>query len=189
MGKACPGLEVKIANPDADGIGDLCVRGKSVFRGYYKDPEATAAVFDEEGYFNTGDSARIDAEGRIFLMGRKKNTIVLPNGKNICPEEVENVIETNLDFAEDIVVYRADLRTGNATREMLCAGLYIPDEEQRANRDAITAAMRKVNELLPDYKRIEYIELPTAAYEKTSTRKIKRAGLPTVCSGEGINLL
>ena len=189
VGKACPGLEVKIANPDADGIGDLCVRGKSVFRGYYKDPEATAAVFDEEGYFNTGDSARIDAEGRIFLMGRKKNTIVLPNGKNICPEEVENVIETNLDFAEDIVVYRADLRTGNATREMLCAGLYIPDEEQRANRDAIAAAMRKVNELLPDYKRIEYIELPTAAYEKTSTRKIKRAGLPTVCSGEGINLL
>ena len=188
VGKACPGLEVKIANPDADGIGDLCVRGKSVFRGYYKDPEATAAVFDEEGYFNTGDSARIDAEGRIFLMGRKKNTIVLPNGKNICPEEVENVIETNLDFAEDIVVYRADLRTGNATREMLCAGLYIPDEEQRANRDAIAAAMRKVNELLPDYKRIEYIELPTAAYEKTSTRKIKRAGLPTECSGKGISL-
>ncbi|MBR2478065.1 MAG: AMP-binding protein, partial [Bacteroidales bacterium] len=61
VGKPCPGLQVKIASPDADGIGDLCVKGKSVFKEYYKDPEATAAVFDEEGFFNTGDSARIDS--------------------------------------------------------------------------------------------------------------------------------
>lgn len=188
VGKACPGLEVKIANPDENGIGDLCVRGKSVFREYYKDPEATAAVFDEEGFFNTGDSARIDSEGRIFLMGRKKNTIVLPSGKNICPEEVENVIETNLDFAEDIVVYQAKLHVGAAESDVLCAGLYIPDEAQRADRDAIVAAMKRVNALLPDYKQIEYVELPDAAYEKTSTRKIKRAGLPTECSGKGISL-
>lgn len=188
VGKACPGLEVKIANPDENGIGDLCVRGKSVFREYYKDPEATAAVFDAEGFFNTGDSARIDAQGRIFLMGRKKNTIVLPSGKNICPEEVENIIETNLDFAEDIVVYQAEYRVGNATRDVLCAGIYIPDEAQRADRGAITAAMKRVNALLPDYKQIEYVELPASGYEKTSTRKIKRAGLPTVCSGEGISL-
>ena len=189
VGKACPGIEVKIANPDADGIGDLCVRGKSVFREYYKDPEATKAVFDADGFFNTGDSARIDAQGRIFLMGRKKNTIVLPSGKNICPEEVENVIETNLDFAEDIVVYQAEYKAGNSSREVLCAGLYIPDEAVRADRDAIAAAMKKVNATLPDYKRIEYIELPDAGYEKTSTRKIKRAGLPTVCSGEGITMM
>ena len=188
VGKACPGLEVKIANPDADGIGDLCVRGKSVFREYYKDPEATKAVFDAEGFFNTGDSARIDAQGRIFLMGRKKNTIVLPSGKNICPEEVENVIETNLDFADDIVVYQAKLRVGAAESDVLCAGLYISDEAQRADRDAIAAAMKRVNALLPNYKQIEYIELPDAAYEKTSTRKIKRAGLPTECSGKGISL-
>ena len=188
VGKACPGLEVKIANPDEDGIGDLCVRGKSVFREYYKDPEATAAVFDAEGYFNTGDSARIDAQGRIFLMGRKKNTIVLPSGKNICPEEVENVIETGMDFADDIVVYRAEQRVGNAIREVLVAGLYISDEAVRADREKIAATMRRINANLPDYKQIEYIELPATGYEKTSTRKIKRAGLPTVCSGEGINL-
>ena len=188
VGKPCPGLEVKIANPDADGIGDLCVRGKSVFREYYKDPEATKAVFDAEGFFNTGDSARIDAQGRIFLMGRKKNTIVLPSGKNICPEEVENVIETNLDFADDIVVYQAKLQVGAAVSDVLCAGLYISDEAQRADHDAIAAAMKRVNALLPNYKQIEYIELPDAAYEKTSTRKIKRAGLPTECSGKGISL-
>ena len=121
-------------------------------------------------------------------MGRKKNTIVLPSGKNICPEEVENVIETGMDFAEDIVVYRAEQRVGNASREVLVAGLYISDEAIRADREKIAATMRRINANLPDYKQIEYIELPATGYEKTSTRKIKRAGLPTVCSGEGINL-
>lgn len=188
VGKPCPGLEVKIANPDEEGIGDLCVRGKSVFREYYKDPEATAAVFDEEGFFNTGDSARIDAQGRIILMGRKKNTIVLANGKNVCPEEIENIIETYVDIAEDIVVYQARLRVGAAESDVLCAGLYIPDEAQRADRDTIVRLMRKANAQLPGYKQIDYVELPETGYEKTSTRKIKRAGLPTTCSGKGISL-
>ena len=189
VGKPCPGIRVKIADPDADGIGDLCVKGPSVFREYYKDPEATAAVFDEEGYFNTGDSARIDDRGRIFLMGRKKNTIVLENGKNICPEEVENIIETYLDYADDIVVYPATYTNGNASRDILCAGLFISDEARRADRYAIETDLRRVNGILPDYKRIEYIELPSEPYEKTSTRKIRRTSLPTTCSGKGINLM
>ena len=189
VGKPCPSLQVKIANPDGDGIGDLCVKGPSVFREYYKDPEATAAVFDAEGFFNTGDSARIDAKGRIFLMGRKKNTIVLANGKNVCPEEVENVIEKNLDYADDIVVYQCVYDSGHAQREILCAGLYISDAEKRADRSAIKSDMEKVNAELPDYKRIEYVELPDTGYEKTSTRKIKRTQLPSVCSGNGLNLI
>ena len=189
VGRPCPAMQVKIANPDENGIGDLCVKGPSVFREYYKDPEATEAVFDEEGFFNTGDSARIDEKGRIFLMGRKKNTIVLESGKNICPEEVENVIETNIDYADDIVVYQATFNSGVASRSVLCAGLYISDEEIRADRARIEADLRKINTLLPDYKRIEYIELPSAPYEKTSTRKIKRTLLPSACSGEGINLI
>ena len=189
VGKPCPGLQVKIANPDGEGIGDLCVKGKSVFKEYYKDPEATASVFDADGYFNTGDSARIDAKGRIFLMGRKKNTIVLESGKNICPEEVENIIETNLDYADDIVVYQARLQQGNATSDVLCAGLYISDDACRADRARIEADLRKVNEQLPDYKKLSYIELPDEAYEKTSTRKIKRTKLPAECSGNGILLM
>jgi long-chain acyl-CoA synthetase len=188
VGRPCPGLQVKIANPDENGIGDLCVKGKSVFKEYYKDPEATAAVFDADGFFNTGDSARIDAKGRIILMGRKKNTIVLESGKNICPEEVENIIESRLDYADDIVVYQARLSEGNATSNVLCAGLYISDEAIRADRARIEDDLRKVNELLPDYKQINYIELPAEAYEKTSTRKIKRTTLPAQCSGKGIVL-
>lgn len=182
VGRPCPGLEAKLVNVDSDGIGELCIRGKSVSQGYYKDPEATAAVFDKDGFFNTGDSAKIDSKGRILLMGRKKNTIVLSNGKNICPEEVENIIETNLDYAEDIVVYQASFKG----REVLCAGLYISDEARRADRKALAADIAKVNAVLPSYKRIEYVELPAAAYEKTSTRKIKRTQLPAECSGEGL---
>ena len=135
VGRPCPGLEAKLVNVDSDGIGELCIKGKSVSQGYYKDPEATAAVFDKDGFFNTGDSAKIDSNGRILLMGRKKNTIVLSNGKNICPEEVENIIETNLDYAEDIVVYQASFKG----REVLCAGLYISDEARRADRKALAA--------------------------------------------------
>ena len=182
VGRPCPGLEAKLVNVDSDGIGELCIRGKSVSQGYYKDPEATAAVFDKDGFFNTGDSAKIDSKGRILLMGRKKNTIVLSNGKNICPEEVENIIETNLDYAEDIVVYQASFKG----REVLCAGLYISDEARRADRKALAADIAKVNAVLPSYKRIEYVELPASAYEKTSTRKIKRTQLPAECSGEGL---
>lgn len=189
VGKPCPGLQVKIASPDADGIGDLCVKGKSVFKEYYKDPEATAAVFDEEGFFNTGDSARIDSKGRIFLVGRKKNTIVLENGKNVCPEEIENVIETNMGYADEIAVYQAELKVGNVSRSVICAGIFIKDEQERGNRRAIEADMERINALLPDYKRIEYVELPSSEYQKTSSRKIVRKNLPQNCSGEGILLM
>lgn len=189
VGKPCPGLQVKIASPDADGIGDLCVKGKSVFKEYYKDPEATAAVFDEEGFFNTGDSARIDSKGRIFLVGRKKNTIVLENGKNVCPEEIENVIETNMGYADEIAVYQAELKVGNVLRSVICAGIFIKDEQERGNRRAIEADMERINALLPDYKRIEYVELPSSEYQKTSSRKIIRKNLPQNCSGEGILLM
>lgn len=189
VGKPCPGLQVKIASPDVDGIGDLCVKGKSVFKEYYKDPEATAAVFDEEGFFNTGDSARIDSRGRIFLVGRKKNTIVLENGKNVCPEEIENVIESNMGYADEIAVYQAQLKVGNACRNVICAGIFIKDEEARGNREAIEADMRKINALLPDYKQIEYVELPSTEYAKTSSKKIVRKNLPQDCSGKGIMMM
>ena len=189
VGKPSPGLQVKIANPDENGIGDLCVKGKSVFKEYYNDPEATAAVFDEEGFFNTGDSARIDSKGRIFLVGRKKNTIVLDNGKNICPEEVENVIEANLDYADEIVVYQAELTVGKVAQHIICASIFIKDEQMRAQRDEIKGDIEKINVLLPDYKRIAYVELPDVEFEKTSSRKIKRSVLPCTCSGNGLTMM
>lgn len=184
VGKPCPGLEAKLINVNEEGVGELCIRGKSVAMGYYKDEEATRKVFMEDGFFNTGDSARINAEGRIFLVGRKKNTIVLENGKNICPEEVENVIESNLSYADEVVVYHPTYDG----RPLLCAGLYISDETRRADRDAILSDIKKANSLLPSYKRIDYIEIAEKPYEKTSIRKIKRALLPDKCTPDGIKV-
>lgn len=186
VGKTCPGLEAKLANVDEDGIGELCFRGKSVAMGYYKDEEATKAAFDQDGFFNTGDSAYFGKNGDIYLIGRKKNTIVLPCGKNLCPEEVENAIEANVPYADDIVVYQASYK--NVSQNVLCAGLYINDEKIRADRARVEADIKKVNATLPSYKRIDYVELPAEAYEKTSSHKIRRATLPSTCSADGIRI-
>lgn len=174
VGKACPGLETKLINVDEDGVGELCVRGKSVSSGYYKDEEATEAVFMEDGFFNTGDLAKIDAEGKIFMTGRKKNAIVLENGKNISPEEIETEIQNTLPYCKDIVVYVADYDNGKTVRQVLCAGVFIEDEEYKNNKEKIAEDFKALNKKMPNYKQIEYINLAEEEYVKTSTRKIKR---------------
>ncbi|MBE5735380.1 MAG: hypothetical protein E7361_02925 [Clostridiales bacterium] len=172
VGKACPNLEVKLADINEDGVGELCVKGKSVTQGYYKDEEATKQVFDEEGFFHTGDLARIDKKGRIFLSGRKKNVIVLDNGKNVCPEEIELEVMNNIDYAKECVAYIGTY--GESEKEGICLGLFIEDEEVRGNRDKIQEDFRALNKKLPSYKQINYINIVDNEYEKTSTKKIKR---------------
>lgn len=186
VGKPCPSFRIKIDGHSADGVGELCVKGPSVTKGYYKDPEATAQVFDEDGYFHTGDIAYLDGQGRLILVGRKKNTIILDSGKNISPEEVENIIEVHLDYVTDVVVYLA--KYGDTQKKVLCAGLYIKDEDKRRQRDAITRDIQMINKILPSYKNISYVELPDEEYPKTSSKKVKRASLPVKCSGNGIKI-
>ena len=186
VGRACPSLEAKIERAGEDGVGELCIRGASVSKGYYKDPEATAKAFTADGFFNTGDSARIDSEGRIFLMGRKKNTIVLSSGKNVCPEEIENVVEANLPYVDEAAVYQATYEVGGNESSAIVCGIYISDETVRSESDRIREDILKVNSILPSYMRIEYVELPKSEYEKTSTKKIRRASLPEKCSGNGL---
>lgn len=173
IGKACPKLSVKIDKPDENGVGELCVKGDSVSSGYYKDEEATKKSFDKDGFFHTGDSARIDSKGRIFLSGRKKNTIVLENGKNVYPEEIENEIDNNLDYVKESVVYDAEIIVGKEERKVICAGLFL-DPEQHKTNDEIKNDILKLNQKLPVYKRIAYVDIVDSEYEKTSTRKIKR---------------
>ena len=186
VGKPCPSFNVKIESRSVDGVGELCVKGPSVFKGYYKDEEATAQVFDDEGYFHTGDIAYLDGQGRLILVGRKKNTIILDSGKNISPEEVENIIEVHLDYVTDVVVYAA--KYGDTQKRVLCAGLYVKDEEKRRQRDAIARDIQMINKILPTYKNISYVELPDEEYPKTSSRKVKRTSLPVKCSGNGIKI-
>lgn len=187
VGYPAPRFEVRIDNPDEEGIGDLCVKGPSISSGYYKDEKATAEVFYSDGFFNTGDSARIDSKGRIFLVGRKKNTIVLESGKNVCPEEVENAVEAGLDYAAESIVYQASADA--AGRKFLVAAVYIPDEGARADRARIESDIRKVNATLPGYKRPDYVEILTEPLPRTSSKKLIRTGLPASCSGNGIEIL
>ena len=170
VGKVCPGLTTKLKNINEEGVGELCVKGKSVSLGYYKDEKATKEVFMEDGYFNTGDLARIDRNGYIFLTGRKKNAIVLANGKNISPEEIETEIQNTIPYCKDIVVYT----TTHKNNTILCAGVYIDDENIRTNKDKIKEDFIELNNKLPNYKQIQYVNLPNVEYVKTSTRKIKR---------------
>jgi len=188
VGRPCPQLQVRIDSPDENGVGDLCVKGLSVAKGYYKDEAATAAVFGADGFFNTGDSARIDSNGRIILLGRKKNSIVLENGKNVSPEEIENVIESKMGYVDDIIVYSAEWSENGSSRNVICAGLFIADEDIRNNTGKILDDVRRVNETLPDYKAVEYVELPAQEYPKTAMKKVKRINLPEKCSGEGIKV-
>jgi len=91
-GLPMPGVEIRVINKDEDGIGEFIARGPNVMLGYYKDPEATAEAIDEEGFFHTGDLGYIDEDGFVIITGRKKNVIVLKNGKNIYPEEIEALL-------------------------------------------------------------------------------------------------
>ena len=173
IGKVCPKLEAKIDSPDENGVGELCIKGESVAKGYYKDQEATESVFDDDGFFHTGDSAIIDKKGRIFLSGRKKNTIVLDNGKNVYPEEIETDIINTLDYLKEVVVYQGEIMDKNQTKTVICAGVYI-DSENAQPIEKIKQDFIAINQKLPGYKRIAYVDLVDSEYEKTSTRKIKR---------------
>ena len=121
--------------------GELCMRGDPVMMGYYKDPEATAEVIDPEGWFHTGDIARVEADGYMYLTGRKKNVIILDSGENVSPEELEKLLLPCPEILE-CVVCEEDHR--------ICARVYCAAENQQAVHDFITG----VNRTLPLYKRM-----------------------------------
>lgn len=175
VGHPMPGVEVKINNPDEDGIGELYARGPNIMLGYLDDEEANKEVF-VNGWFNTGDLARIDDEGYVFLTGRKKNVIVLKNGKNIYPEEIEQLIDKIPYVVENVVMGEEE---GDDYR-LVAHVVYDPEdaavkgkgvEEVQAIADA---DIEKVNEEMPSYKRIKQVYLRTEPFEKTTTQKIKR---------------
>ena len=107
VGTALDMDDVKIADPNEDGEGEICVKGPNVMLGYYKNEEATAEAFDEEGYFRTGDYGKLTKDRVIYITGRKKNLIILSNGKNVYPEEIENEL-VSVPGVQDIIVYEEE---------------------------------------------------------------------------------
>ena len=170
-------VEIKIENVNEDGIGEIAVKGPNVMLGYYKDEESTKEVI-RDGWFYTGDYGYIDKDGYVFVTGRKKNMIVLKNGKKIFPEELENNIN-KIDLVEECFVF--GLPKGD---DVLLSVKVKYDEEVMKEKYAdksmdevkeiIWEKIKETNKLLPKYKYVKNMILTNEEFIKTSTNKIKR---------------
>ncbi|WP_148894463.1 AMP-dependent synthetase/ligase [Geothermobacter ehrlichii] len=183
VGPLLEGVEVRIDNPNEEGIGEIVVRGPNVMQGYYKRPDETAEVLND-GWYRTGDLGRMDEDGYLSICGRVKNLIVTPNGKNVYPEEVENELLKSPYIAE-VMVYGHKV---SPTAEEVYAVIY-PDQEQLDNyqrerkkgplsradvEELIRREVLACGKRLADYKRIKKFTLRDDEFPKTTTRKIKR---------------
>ncbi len=179
IGKAFPSLEVKIDEPNEEGIGELLVKGPTVMLGYYNNEEATKEAIDEEGWFHTGDLAKIDKDEYIFISGRKKFVIVLKNGKNIYPEELETLVN-KIEGIKETFVYGKPEDDGDYKicakivydKEQMKELYNLEDEEQI--KDFVWQEVKKVNKTMPAYKYIREISITQKELIKTTTQKIKR---------------
>ena len=171
------GEKVKIANPDENGEGEICVKGPNVMMGYYKNPEATAAAFDEEGYFKTGDFGKLDEEGWIYITGRLKNLIILSNGKNVYPEEIETEI-SRIYGVNEVIVYEG-LNADGSSKDCIVAEIY-PDfdglkdhgitDVQKYFKDGVN----EINKRSAPYKKVQIVKIRNEEFEKNTSKKIVR---------------
>ncbi len=158
-------------------IGEIQVKGDNVMLGYYNNPEANAAVFTEDGWFRTGDVGYLDKDNYVYITGRIKFVIVLENGKNVFPEEIEEYLDTIEVISECCVVGR---KSENSDEVILTVVVYpdyskFPkDVDDDTVYEAIKKAINATNKKLPTYKQIKAIDIRKTEFEKTTTKKIKR---------------
>ena len=164
VGLPLPCNEIKIHDPDDEGVGEIYVRGANVMVGYYNDPEATAAAFDGD-WFRTGDFGRIDEDGFLFFVGRKKNLIVLSNGKNVSPEELEDRL-SRIAYVKEVLVYEENKK--------ITAEFFL-DEEVADAKERLKADVNAVNDTLPSFKRIRKTKVRDTEFPKTTTLKLIRS--------------
>ena len=180
VGHLLPGMEVRIAEPDEDGVGEICYKGDNVMLGYYKNPEATAEVM-EDGWLHTGDLGYVDKENFIYITGRKKNVIITKNGKNVFPEELEYYLSA-VPYISESMVWGDEVEDGN---DMTIAATVTLDEEEISEalgeafteedaKELVWEAVDKINEKLPYYKKIKKLRIRREDFEKTTGKKIKR---------------
>lgn len=163
--------EISIHEPDEDGIGEIYVKGDNVMMGYYNDEEATKAAFDGE-WFKTGDYGYIDSDGYLFFTGRKKNLIILSNGKNVSPEEIEAELVSSIDYIKEVIVYDEDKR--------ICGEFYLDESKEENAKELIKADVERVNQKLAEFKRIQRIKIRDDEFPKTTSLKIKRPSRETI---------
>lgn len=172
------GVDLKIINPDENGIGEIIASGPNIMLGYYNNEEATKEAL-QDGYFHTGDLGYLDKDGCIFVTGRKKSVIVLKNGKNIFPEELETLIN-KLPFVEESIVYGKPTKDGDLD---LCAKIvyneqllkeFFPEAKKENYYDIILKEVKQINKTMPAYKYIRQIMVTEEPLIKTTTQKVKR---------------
>ncbi len=156
--------EIKIVNPDEEGVGEIYVKGTNVMQGYYGDPEATAATFDGE-WLKTGDHGRIDEDGFLFMVGRKKNLICLSNGKNVSPEELEDKL-ARIDYVKEVLVYQENNK--------IVAEFFLNEEDYPDARSRIKGDVDEFNRNMPLFKNINKFKVRDEEFPKTTTMKIER---------------
>ena len=176
VGIPLPCCEIKIDNADDEGIGEICVKGDIVMQGYYKQPELTAEVLSEDGWFKTGDFGMVNELGQLLITGRKKNIIILDNGKNIFPEEIENYI-MGIPYVAEAVVYGIKDEVGIDTG--LACQVFLSNEKLKEfgienGKEQIKEDIDAALKILPVYKRVSKIIVVDEAFQKTTTNKIKR---------------
>ncbi len=180
IGRAFPACELKIAEANEEGIGEIWLKGGNVMMGYYNMPEATAQVI-QDGWFRTGDLGYLDKDGYAYITGRKKNVIITKNGKNVYPEELEYNLSNVLLIAESMV-FADDMETGADT---LIVAAILPDMEEveeRLGKDvsdeelekALWAEVDKINESQPFFKKIKKIIVRKEDFVKNTSKKIIR---------------
>ncbi len=179
VGKPVVCAEVKIENPNEDGEGEVWIKSSTLMLGYYENEEATNEVI-KDGWFNSGDIGYQDKDGFIYITGRSKNVIVTANGKNIYPEEIELILQKDIPYISECMVY------GKGEKDDLTVSLkVIPNYEyiKENVKDNMTEdeiynliwdEVKKVNKGLTSYKAIKYLEIKKDEFEKTTTMKIKR---------------
>lgn len=168
---------VKIDDPDENGEGEICVKGPNVMLGYYNNPEATAEVFDKDGFFHTGDYGKLDEEGWIYITGRKKNLIILSNGKNVYPEEIEAELQ-KIEGVTEVVVYAGESRV-QKDKITIVAEIF-PDSDLLADsgvadlQNYFEGKVKELNARMPSYKAVKRVKIRDIEFQKNTSRKITR---------------
>lgn len=161
-------IDWRIDDPDEDGIGEICIKGDTVMLGYYNRPDLTAEVI-QDGWFYTGDYGYINSKEQLVICGRKKNVIVLDNGKNIYPEEIEGYIQ-GIDYVTEVVVTGENNEaSGNA--KSLVAEVFLSENKTPAE---VLKSIKNACKELPIYKQISNVVIRDKEFEKTTSNKIKR---------------